>query len=169
MANPKTANKPGEPPMSSVKPEGISDRERALAAMRDRRDGMTWDDVAAKHEYSDRGTAFRAVKRVLERVEGETADDYREVIAARYEALWAKSWEAINTAEAKGQLVGKSQLVASARGVLDSLAKLQGLQASTKSEVTVVTRTAIDSEIEALFGKAGISSGDETTNPQENS
>ncbi|MDI9898488.1 hypothetical protein QM716_01320 [Rhodococcus sp. IEGM 1409] len=155
--------------MASTKPDGISDRERALGAMKDRRDGKTWAEVADAWGYQDKSTACRAVRRVLERVEGETADDYREVIAARYEALWAKSWEAINTAEAKGQLVGKSQLVASARGVLDSLAKLQGLQASTKSEVTVVTRTAIDSEIEALFGKAGISSGDETTNPQENS
>lgn len=153
--------------MASTKPDGISDRERALGAMKDRRDGKTWAEVADAWGYQDKSTACRAVRRVLERVEGETADDYREVIAARYEALWAKSWEAINTAEAKGQLVGKSQLVASARGVLDSLAKLQGLQASTKSEVTVVTRTAIDSEIEALFGKAGISSGDETTNPQE--
>lgn len=155
--------------MASTKPDGISDRERALGAMKDRRDGKTWAEVADAWGYQDKSTACRAVRRILERVEGETADDYREVIAARYEALWAKSWEAINTAEAKGQLVGKSQLVASARGVLDSLAKLQGLQASTKSEVTVVTRTAIDSEIEALFGKAGISSGDETTNPQENS
>lgn len=155
--------------MASTKPDGISDRERALGAMKDRRDGKTWAEVADAWGYQDKSTACRAVRRVLERVEGETADDYREVIAARYEALWAKSWEAINTAEAKGQLVGKSQLVASARGVLDSLAKLQGLQASTKSEVTVVTRTAIDSEIEALFGKAGIDSGDETTNPQENS
>lgn len=155
--------------MASTKPDSISDRERALGAMKDRRDGKTWAEVADAWGYQDKSTACRAVRRVLERVEGETADDYREVIAARYEALWAKSWEAINTAEAKGQLVGKSQLVASARGVLDSLAKLQGLQASTKSEVTVVTRTAIDSEIEALFGKAGISSGDETTNPQENS
>lgn len=155
--------------MASTKPDGISDRERALGAMKDRRDGKTWAEVADAWGYQDKSTACRAVRRVLERVEGETADDYREVIAARYEALWAKSWEAINTAESKGQLVGKSQLVASARGVLDSLAKLQGLQASTKSEVTVVTRTAIDSEIEALFGKAGISSRDETTNPQENS
>lgn len=154
--------------MASTKPDGISDRERALGAMKDRRDGKTWAEVAVAWGYQDKSTACRAVRRVLERVEGETADDYREVIAARYEALWAKSWEAINAAEAKGQLVGKSQLVASARGVLDSLAKLQGLQASTKSEVTVVTRTAIDSEIEALFGKAGISSGEETTNPQEN-
>lgn len=155
--------------MASTKPDGISDRERALGAMKDRRDGKTWAEVADAWGYQDKSTACRAVRRVLERVEGETADDYREVIAARYEALWAKSWEAINTAEAKGQLVGKSQLVASARGVLDSLAKLQGLQASTKSEVTVVTRTAIDSEIEALFGKAGISSGEETTETQENS
>ena len=160
-------NSPNSP--DGTWPEDLGRRETALIAMRLRRDGKTWDEVAIEAGYSSRQAAHKAVKRVLERVEGETADDYREVIAARYEALWAKSWEAIESAGSKGQLVGKSQLVASARGVLDSLAKLQGLQASTKSEVTVFTRGAIDAEIEALFGKAGIQPGDETTDTQENS
>lgn len=148
--------------MSSITPEGVSDRERALAAMRDRRDGMTWEEIAEKHEYTGRGTAFRAVKRVLERVEGETAEDFREVMVARYEALYAKSWEAIAAADKTGQLVGKSQLIASARGCLDSLSKMLGLQAASKSEVTVVTRTQIDSEIETLLVHGGIPAGVET-------
>ncbi|MGW6376266.1 hypothetical protein ACWFRB_09405 [Rhodococcus sp. NPDC055112] len=151
--------------MPSLKPEGISDRERALGAMRDRRDGMQWAEVAEAWGYHDKSTAHRAVKGVLDRVEGETVDDYREVVNARYEALYAKAWEAIEAAEAKGQLVGKSQLVAAARGVLDSQAKLLGLAAPQKSELTVHTRSAIDDEIEKLT--EALRSGVPAPQPQE--
>ncbi|ORL93430.1 hypothetical protein A5N78_04660 [Prescottella equi] len=139
--------------MANLKPEGISDRQRAVNAMQLRRDGKTWDEVADACGYADRSTAHRAVKRVLERVEGETVDDYREVVNARYEALYTKAWEAITSAEGKGQLVGRSQLVAAARGVLDSQAKLLGLGAPQKSELTVTTRAAVDDEISALVNK----------------
>ena len=148
--------------MASTKPDGISDRERALGAMKDRRAGKTWAEVADAWGYQDKSTACRAVRRVLERVEGETAEDFREVMSARYEALYAKAWDSINTADAKGQLVGKSQLIASARGVLDSHVKLLGLQAVSKSEVTVVTRGQMDAEIEVLLGHGGIAAGTES-------
>jgi hypothetical protein len=148
--------------MAGTEPDDISNRQRAIAAMQDRRDGMLWDEIAEKHGYSGRGNAQRAVRRVLERVEGETAEDFREVMVARYEALYAKSWEAIAAADKTGQLVGKSQLIASARGCLDSLSKMLGLQAASKSEVTVVTRTQIDSEIETLLVHGGIPAGVET-------
>lgn len=139
--------------MPSLKPEGISDRERALGAMRDRRNGKTWDEVAQAWGYHDKSSAHRAVKGVLARVEGETVDDYREVVNARYEALFQKAWEAVESADSKGQLVGKGQLVAAARGVLDSQAKLLGLAAPQKSELTVTTRAAVDDEISALVNK----------------
>lgn len=156
--------------MAGTEPDDISNRQRAVAAMQDRRDGMLWDEIAEKHGYSDRGNAQRAVRRVLERVEGETAEDFREVMSARYEALYAKAWDSINTADAKGQLVGKSQLIASARGVLDSHVKLLGLQAVSKSEVTVVTRGQMDAEIEVLLGHGGIAAGMESdSDPEENS
>ncbi|WP_415395177.1 hypothetical protein ACMTN4_07355 [Rhodococcus globerulus] len=143
-------------------PEDLGRREAALEAMRLRRDGKTWDEIAVEVGYSSRQAAHKAVKRVLERVEGETAEDFREVMVARYEALYAKSWEAIAAADKTGQLVGKSQLIASARGCLDSLSKMLGLQAASKSEVTVVTRTQIDSEIETLLVHGGIPAGVET-------
>lgn len=148
--------------MAGTEPDDISNRQRAVAAMQDRRDGMLWDEIAEKHGYSDRGNAQRAVRRVLERVEGETAEDYREVMAARYEALYAKAWDSIAAADAEGQLVGKSQLIASARGVVDSQVKLLGLQAVSKSEVTVVTRGQMDAEIEILLGHRGGSAGVES-------
>lgn len=143
-------------------PEDLDRRQTAIEAMKLRRDGKTWDEIAQLVGYSSRQAAHKAVKRVLERVEGETAEDYREVMAARYEALYAKAWDSIAAAEEEGQLVGKSQLIASARGVVDSQVKLLGLQAVSKSEVTVVTRGQMDAEIEVLLGHGGIAAGTES-------
>ncbi|WP_458681646.1 hypothetical protein [Prescottella equi] len=138
----------------SLRPENIDDRDRALGAMRDRRAGKTWDEVAQAWGYHDKSSAHRAVKGLLERVESETVDDYRQVVNARLEALWAKAWEAIEAAEGKGQLVGKSQLIAAARGVIDSQVKLLGLAAPTKADVAVAfTKSAVDQEIEELVRK----------------
>lgn len=138
----------------TLRPEDLDDRERALAAMRDRRNGKTWDEVAQAWGYSDKGNAYRAVKRVLDRVEGESVDDYREIMNARLEALWAKAWEAIEAAEGKGQLVGKSQLIAAARGVLDSQVKLLGLAVPAKADVTFAfTKSDLDADIFELARK----------------
>lgn len=88
-------------------PEDLDRRQTAIEAMKLRRDGKTWDEIAQLVGYSSRQAAHKAVKRVLERVEGETAEDYREVMAARYEALYAKAWDSIAAADAEGQLVGE--------------------------------------------------------------
>lgn len=168
MTQGRMTNTPNTP--DGTWPEDLGRREAAIEAMKLRRDGKTWDEVAELAGYSSRQAAHKAVKRVLERVEGETAEDFREVMSARYEALYAKAWDSINTADAKGQLVGKSQLIASARGVLDSHVKLLGLQAVSKSEVTVVTRGQMDAEIEVLLGHGGIAAGTESdSDPEENS
>lgn len=128
----------------SLRAENIDDRGRALGAMRDRRAGKTWDEVAQAWGH-DKSSAHRAVKGLLARVEDETVDDYRQVVNARLEALWAKAWEAIETADAKGQLI------ASARGVVDAQVKLLGLAMPAKADVTVaLTKSDLDNDIFAL-------------------
>ena len=135
--------------MASTKPEGVGDRDRALQGMRLRRDGKTWDEVAKECGYSDRSTAHRAVSRVLARVEGETVDDYRNLMDARLEALWQKAMEAIEKADPERH-VGLSQLLQAAVRIEDRRAKLFGIDGATKSETTVVVKSAIDAEIEQL-------------------
>ena len=79
-------------------------------------------------------TAYRAVKRVLDRVESESATEYRAVMAARYEQLWRDARSSLDALPADH--AGRAALLTSARGVLDSLARLHGI---TAAEVTVVT------------------------------
>lgn len=61
-------------------PEGLGRREKALEAMRLRKDrGLTWEKIAQEVGYSSRQAAQRAVSRVLARVESETVEDYRQL------------------------------------------------------------------------------------------
>ena len=133
-------------------PEDLGRREKALEAMRLRKDrGLTWEEIAEEAGYSSRQAAQRAVSRVLARVESETVDDYRQLMSARYDDLYRRTIIALDTADAEGQLMGKSQLLAAGRGIVDSLVKLHGLASPQRAEVTVHTRSAIDDEIEALL------------------
>ncbi|MFE4501708.1 hypothetical protein ACFRFQ_17790 [Rhodococcus sp. NPDC056743] len=46
-------------------PEDLGRRETALEAMRLRRDGKTWDEIATEVGYSSRQDAHKTVKRVM--------------------------------------------------------------------------------------------------------
>ncbi|WP_137726315.1 hypothetical protein [Prescottella subtropica] len=139
--------------MSSLTPKDIDDRMRAVGALQDRRDGRTWDEVADAWGYTGRGTAHRAVSRLLARVEGETVEEYRQLMSARYDDLYRRTIQALDTADAEGQLMGKSQLIAAARGVVDSIVKLHGIAAPMTADVVVHTKADVDNEVQELLDK----------------
>ncbi|NKS66377.1 hypothetical protein GS461_09825 [Rhodococcus hoagii] len=63
-------------------PEDLGRREKALEALRLRKDhGLTWDEIAEEVGYANRSNAYRAVSRLLERVEGEKVEDYRQLMS----------------------------------------------------------------------------------------
>lgn len=135
-------------------PEDLGRREKALEAMRLRKDrGLTWEEIAEAAGYSSRQAAQRAVSRVLARVESETVEDYRQLVSARYDDLYRRTIDALDAADAEGQLMGKSQLLAAGRGVVDSIVKLHGLAAPQKADVTVHTKADVDAEVQALIDK----------------
>lgn len=135
-------------------PEDLGRREKALEAMRLRKDrGLTWEEIAEEAGYSSRQAAQRAVSRVLARVESETVEDYRQLVSARYDDLYRRTIDALDTADAEGQLMGKSQLLAAGRGIVDSIVKLHGLAAPQKADVTVHTKADVDAEVQALIDK----------------
>lgn len=135
--------------MTDTKPQSVADRERAVEAMRLRRNGKMWHEVAELAGYSSPQAAQRAVRRVLARVEDETVDDYRALMDARLEALYEKAWEAIEKADPERH-VGLSQLLQAAISIENRRAKLFGIDGATKSETTVVVKSALDAEIEQL-------------------
>lgn len=133
-------------------PEDLGRREKALEALRLRKDhGLTWDEIAEEVGYANRSNAYRAVSRLLERVEGEKVEDYRQLMSARYDDLYRRTIAALDTADQEGQLMGKSQLIAAGRGVVDSIVKLHGLAAPQKADVTVHTKADVDAEVQALL------------------
>ncbi len=135
-------------------PEDLGRREKALEALRLRKDhGLTWDEIAEEVGYANRSNAYRAVARLLERVEGEKVEDYRQLMSARYDDLYRRTISALDTADAEGQLMGKSQLLAAGRGIVDSIVKLHGLAAPQKADVTVHTKADVDAEVQALLDK----------------
>lgn len=135
-------------------PEDLGRREKALEAMRLRKDrGLTWEEIAEEAGYSSRQAAQRAVSRVLARVESETVEDYRQLMSARYDDLYRRTIIALDTADAEGQLMGKSQLLAAGRGIVDSIVKLHGLAAPQKADVTVHTKADVDAEVQELIDK----------------
>ncbi|RTL04241.1 MAG: hypothetical protein EKK62_16760 [Acidimicrobiia bacterium] len=130
-----------------------------------RRDGLQWQQIADELGYHDDATAYRAVKRVLDRVESESATEYRAVMAARYEQLWRDARSSLDALPADH--AGRAALLTSARGVLDSLARLHGI---TAAEVTVVTpevraRDRIDEEIARLVTKLKTAAGPDVETP----
>lgn len=137
-------------------PEDLGRREKALEALRLRKDqGLTWDEIAEEAGYANRSNAYRAVSRLLARVEGENVENYRQLMSARYDDLYRRTIIALDTADAEGQLMGKSQLLAAGRGIVDSIVKLHGLAAPQKADVTVHTKADVDAEVQALLDKLG--------------
>lgn len=135
-----------------MSPKQLADRERARKAAELRRDGMQWPQIADELGYSDKSSAYTAVRRFLDRNDSETADEYRELLTQRYEDLYARAIKKLDEAY-RGREVGVAQLLSSARGILDSLAKLHGLQEPLKVETTVVQRDELDEEIANLVAQ----------------
>jgi len=63
--------------------------------------GNTWTAIAEAEGYADRSGPQRAVERLLDRVESARVADYREVEAARLDALQAMHWKAALTGDLK--------------------------------------------------------------------
>ena len=147
--------------MAPTNSKALTDREKAAEAVRLKTAGNTWQVIADTLGYSGRQAAQRAAARLLDRVEGETVEDHRNVMDARLEALYNKAWEAIEKAD-PARHVGLSQLLQAAVRIEDRRAKLFGIDGATKSETTVVVKSALDAEIEQLVNHIK-----QQPNPQE--
>ncbi|MFT4246498.1 MAG: hypothetical protein QM581_00490 [Pseudomonas sp.] len=85
--------KGSENPMSHTQQPGtparVNDRARALEAVQLRRDGLSLKEIAERLGYSGHPSVSRAIRRCLDRTESETAAEYREIIGARLENIYA--------------------------------------------------------------------------------
>lgn len=121
-------------------------RNRPLAAARKAKavelaiQGCTYDVIASEVGYSNRGTAYRAVKDALDQRTAEAVDTYWELEKDRLDRLLASVWP--------GAMQGDVPAVLAALKVVQARCRLLGLgepdkdEADTAKSATVVVSPA---------------------------
>jgi len=103
------------------------ERQRALAAVELRVQGLPYRRIAEQLGFADESGARRAVSRLLDRREAESVGELRAVHSERLEAVMAGHWPAA--------LAGDTDAARIVLRALDSLAKLWGTNAPTRLAV----------------------------------
>lgn len=123
-------------------PRRIAAAERAANALRLRKAGVTYEMIASTLGYSSRQAAHRAVMRALDRTIQEPAEDLRKLelerLAELQRVLWPKALEA------------DTRSVDRVLAIMERRARLLGLDAPVRAEVTETFTTRFDEEIDAL-------------------
>jgi len=119
------SNKPGKTRRATPTNAELVAKERQALDLR--LAGATFDAIAERLGYADRSGAQRAVERAMTSTLQEPADQLRELQAARLDRLLLAIWPTA--------LDGDAKAIAQARGLIDQLCKLLGLNAPTKVDV----------------------------------
>jgi hypothetical protein len=146
--------------------------ERDADACRLRRDGCTYDHIAAELGYADRGDAYKGVQRALVAIVQEAAEEVRAVELDRLDMLWRaglKVLRAKHVTVSNGKVIylrddqGNETPLLDDAPVLNAIdrllrimerrAKLLGLDAPKRIEV--LTMDVIDAEIARLSELVG--------------
>lgn len=124
----------------------VAVREREARVIQWRTQGMKWDDVAAREGYANAGGAYKAFIRGMRRIPAQAIDEHRrlqlEVIDAGVSALWPAY------TQGKGYAIEKMMML------MDRKARLLGMDAPTRHQVTVSDQ--MTAEIEALAAELGL-------------
>lgn len=124
----------------------IDAREREAQVLRLRRDGLTFEVIAKRLGFSSSSGAYQAFKRAMDRTVQQPADEIRKLELERLDYLW----EVLQPALAKG----RGYAVEKAIMIMDRRARLLGLDAPTKHQLTVSDQ--VTAEIEALAAELGV-------------
>lgn len=136
--------------------------ERRSEAIKMRRDGVRYEDIAAALGYNSRGAAVQDVQRALATMVSEPAEELRALELQRLDAMWQAALEVLvreHITVSNGKVVTlNGEPIKDDGPVLNAIdrllriqerrAKLLGLDAPAKHEV--VTLDAIESEIRKL-------------------
>lgn len=124
---------------------------RQAEALRLYRDGHSYDEIAQELGYSNRSGAHHAVKAALDdrrRDRQELADNILDTQILRYTDGYRRCIDELDNAATEGREVGKAQLLTAARGFLDSLTKVYGLE---QLQVSVTNRNALDDDLSDML------------------
>lgn len=111
--------------------------------------GHSYDDIAAKVGYKNRGTAWKVVMNALAQNVAENVDSYREIELARLDALQAAHWpDAIS-----GQVPKSAELVLK---IIVQRSKLLGLEsqvAEAPSQTLIVSSSSYVNDLKTICGE----------------
>lgn len=111
-----------------TKPETIEAKMRAAKALELRMEGKAFDAIAEEAGYNSRQAAYDAVKRALTAIVREPAEELIRLDLERLDVLWGIQY--LNAQ------AGDVQAMAACMKIMERRAKLLGLDAPVKQDVT---------------------------------
>lgn len=84
----------------SLDPDDVELTSREIRAVQLRQAGLTFDDIADALGYANRGSAWKAVRRALQKWGSETVDEHRALELSRLDTILRRIWpEAVGRPE----------------------------------------------------------------------
>jgi hypothetical protein len=150
---------PGRPGPSKTSPKMIAAREKRQQAIRLRRAGVQYDEIAARVGFKDRRSAQRAVVKELESFPPEDVAIVRAMEVERLDALLFSQW--------RRAMDGDGWAVDRVLRVMERRSRLLGLDAPMRQQLEVITDSVLDEEIARLTAQlaareAALAAGRET-------
>lgn len=113
---------------NKTSPSTIDAKVRAARALELRMEGMKFDDIANELGYNSKQAAFDAVSRELKAITREPAEEVLRLDLERLDRMWG-----IHYLNAQA---GDAQALASCMRIMERRARLLGLDAPAKNEIT---------------------------------
>ncbi len=138
---------------AETKPEDGTKERREIADIRAldaRLSGASYAAIQRLNNYNTRTDAQQAVKRALQKHHVEPLQDRIKIVLARYERMLLALWPAA--------MKGDVQAIREARGITDSVVKLEGL---AQPERFALTWPAIEADTREKAREAGLGREDE--------
>jgi hypothetical protein len=149
--------RPRKPLMSS--PAVIARNERAQRAVDMRRAGVSFDAIARALGYASSGHAHTAFMTYMREYPRESIDDARQVELDRLDQLQAAIWQQCLASGSSNQHWAIDRMLK----ISDQRARLLGLNAPVRQEVSVITESTVDraisdlqAQLEAQAAAAGV-------------
>jgi hypothetical protein len=126
-------------PRRRLPTEEVIAKERQALDLK--RAGVTYDRIAEEVGYANRGAAYKAVHRAIERTHQDAADDLVPILVDRLERAHFAIWPKV--------IKGDPAAVPRMLRIMERLARLKGLDVATSRG----EQSDLDAEILALHGE----------------
>lgn len=146
VPTPSSGKRSATPGRQKSSPEVIARRERDQRAVDMRRAGVSWDAIARALGYSDSSHAHKSFMVYMREYPRESIEDARQVELDRLDQLQAAIWQQCLASGSTNQHWAIDRMLK----ISDQRARLLGLNAPVRQEVSVITESTVDQAIRDL-------------------